>query len=219
MSQRDKTQAINGTHYRYSTEWIYSLESEEHWRCYWMQQRTMEGLLASGQHVLEIGVGSGFTANYLRSKGVIVTTVDIDAEKRPDIVANIVAYEFLEQYDHVLAYEVFEHIPFPEFKRVSRNIAGICRGYLFLSVPRSERVWFRCEVFAPKLGHRTFEITTPRTEIVTAHHFWEVDDGNVSRAEFDEALINAGYRLERKKKAFSRLFYALAAPALTECAP
>ena len=59
----------------------------------------MEGLLAEGDTVLEIGPGSGFTSNYLRSKGIAVTTLDIDPAKHPDIVANVVEYEFPEPHD------------------------------------------------------------------------------------------------------------------------
>ena len=35
---------------------------------YWHQQKLMEGLVAPNDTVLEVGVGSGFTANHLRSK-------------------------------------------------------------------------------------------------------------------------------------------------------
>ena len=89
----EKKQIVNGIIYRYSTSWIYKLETEQHWRLYWHQQKLMEGKVKPGDSVLEIGVGTGFTANYLRSKGVNVTTLDIDADKKPDIVANIVTYK------------------------------------------------------------------------------------------------------------------------------
>jgi len=112
----EKTSVDSGTTYRYSSSWIYHLESADHWYLYWHQQKLMEGELKAGDRILEIGVGSGFTANYLRSKGYDVTTLDIDEEKKPDIHANIVTYDFPKDYDHVLAFEVFEHIPFNKFQ-------------------------------------------------------------------------------------------------------
>ena len=95
----------------------------------------MQHLVNKGETLLEIGVGSGFAANYLKSKGVHVTTLDIDKEKQPDIAANIVQYSFPNQYEHISAFEVFEHIPFMEFKNVITKIGCVCKKNLFLSVP------------------------------------------------------------------------------------
>ena len=104
--------------YHYSSHWIHELESETHWRLYWRQQKLMRDLVSAGDRVLEIGVGTGFTANYLRSKGVHVTTLDIDAEKQPDIVANVAQFDFPELYDAILAFEVFEHLPYGDLPPV-----------------------------------------------------------------------------------------------------
>src|SRR5437763_1112619 len=114
MSERavrgpQKTDLVDGVAYRYSTEWIHQLEGETHWRLYWRQQRLMRDLITPDDRLLEIGLGTGFTANYLRSRGVAVTTLDIDADKRPDIVANVARYDFPTGYDAILAFEVFEH--------------------------------------------------------------------------------------------------------------
>ena len=131
-NQIEKEEIVNGFKYRYSTDWIYSLESEEHWRLYWHQQELMQNKILPGQRILEIGFGSGFTANYLRSKGIEVVTLDIDLEKKPDIVANVVLYDFQEigRFDHVLAFEVFEHIPYSEFEEVVQLES--CRKYRFV---------------------------------------------------------------------------------------
>jgi SAM-dependent methyltransferase len=209
----EKSVTVGDITYRYSTSWIRSLESEEHWRLYWRQQKIMEGLVVPNQHVLELGIGTGFTANYLRSKGVRITTVDIDPDKKPDIIANIANYNFEGQFDHVLGYEVFEHIPFERFEELTaRFAAGICQGFLFLSVPRNERVWARGTFRLPKLGERSFEITTRKRKITSGHHFWEVDYGEVTMNKFEWTLRQAGFRIFRKEKVFSRLFYALKSP-------
>jgi uncharacterized UPF0146 family protein len=78
----------------------------------------MKNYLKSKDTILEIGIGTSFTANYLKSKRFSVTTFDIDEEKKPDIVGNIVKYNWdTINFDHILAFEVFEHIPFAEFKQ------------------------------------------------------------------------------------------------------
>ena len=94
MKYNYEKETIRGVEYKYSAEWIYDLESEEHWRLYWNQQKLMQNKVSSGDNVLEIGVGSGFTANYLKSKSINVKTLDIDRGKKPDIVANLVEYQF-----------------------------------------------------------------------------------------------------------------------------
>lgn len=212
MTAEDQTntQIINGTEYRYSSEWIYSLESETHWRLYWQQQKVMQDRVKPGDHVLEIGVGSGFTANYLRTKDVTVTTIDIDPEKNSDIVANIVEYPFSEEYDHILAYEVFEHIPFSEFEYVLPRIRRACRQFLFLSVPQGEVAWFRFELHLPKFRPVVFQFTTRKPRfLMTPHHHWELGSGDVNRTRFKKSIQDSGFHIAQKEKVFSRWFFTL----------
>ncbi len=210
MPQHDeKVEYVNGIRYRYSTEWINSLESELRWRLYWQQQKMMEKLVLPGQRVLEIGVGSGFTANYLRSKGIYVTTLDIDPGKKPDIVANIVKYEFEEVYDHILAFEVFEHIPFEQFIAVVKKLSKVCQRCLFLSVPRNEKIWMKAKIKLPLLREINFTVRTLRKNIVTKNHFWEVDHPATPKKKFEQALIDAGFAVTFHKQFFSFLYYVL----------
>jgi len=204
----EKAEVVNGIIYRYSTSWIHKLETEEHWRLYWYQQRLMEGRVQPGQSVLEIGVGSGFTANYLRSKGINVTTLDIDADKRPDIVANIVTFGFNNVFDHILAFEVFEHIPFEKFVEVIEKLSKVCRRHLFMSVPRCERVLLRLEYRVPILGHGSIELAIRRKKIVEPHHYWEVDHGRVTCELINDLMSKANFKLLQRYKKFSRIFFA-----------
>lgn len=135
----EKVQETAGVRYRYRSDWIHKLESESHWRLYWRQQKLMDGKLESGDSILELGVGTGFTANYLRYRGYAVVTVDIDADKLPDIVANVVEWDSPEQYDHVCAFEVFEHLPFEQFKMIFGRLIQKCRKNFFLSAPEATK--------------------------------------------------------------------------------
>ena len=142
----------------------------------------------------------------LRSKNASVTTLDIDEDKAPDIVANIVEYDFQIKYDHVLAFEVFEHIPFDKFKEVLHRLANVARRYLFMSVPQNDRILADFSLKLPKIKRVRFNITVPRRQITTPHHFWEVNYPPIKTATMENALSNAGFEICRQDKAFSRFF-------------
>jgi SAM-dependent methyltransferase len=208
----DKIEFVDGVEYRYSSEWTHKLESEQHWRLYWHQQSIMQGLVLPGQAVLEIGHGSGFTSNYLRSKGVSVTTFDIDPDKKPDILGNIVTFSFDQIYDHFLAFELFEHIPYDQFEKVLHKIARACRGYLFLSVPRAEKIVVDLSLKLPFIRRINLEIPLHRSYLEEKHHFWEIDYGPTTRAKFKETVEGAGFKITHTEKVFSRLFFVLKSP-------
>lgn len=212
MSQlrKDTVEVVDGVSYKYSSEWIHHLESPEHWELYWHQQKLMEGSIQPGDTFLEIGVGSGFTANYLRSKGMKVTTIDIDKSKNPDIVANVVSYQFSQQYDHVLAFEVFEHIPFEEFVTALKKIREICCKHLFFSVPRNEKTLFSADLLLPLVGKKNITLSKRRGKIREPHHFWEVDHNKVSQPFLEKTVSALGYSMARKNKVNAHLFYHFA---------
>lgn len=198
--------------YRYSSHWIHELESETHWRLYWRQQKLMDGLVRPEDRVLEIGVGTGFTASYLRSKGVHVTTLDIDADKQPDIVANVAQYDFPEAYDAILAFEVFEHLPYDDFPRLLARLSTAAKSHLFLSLPRNRRLVTSVNVKLPKVKARTFQWKVRRGEIVEPYHVWELDHGDVTVESLERELSRHGFEVARRDEAFDRRFYALATP-------
>ena len=209
MKYNYRTDNVRGVEYKYSAEWIHELESEKHWRLYWNQQKLIQNKVKKGDHVLEIGVGSGFTVNYLRSKGVKVKTLDIDSKKKPDITENIVEYQFAEYYDHILAFEVFEHIPFREFKMVLRKMCCVCQKYIFLSVPRNEKVWMSCVLKLPKVAKREFRLVTLKHKVTEPAHFWELDDGCISTHDLEQVFYDNKLKVLSKKNCFSRIFYSL----------
>lgn len=69
-----------------------------------------------------IPVSKGFVSDYLRARGVKLTTVDIDGRLKPDVVANLTDLPFeASSFDVVACYEVLEHLPGPHRDRVIRR--------------------------------------------------------------------------------------------------
>lgn len=202
----EKASREAGVTYKYSASWIHQLESADHWQLYWRQQKLMEGHLQPGDRILEIGVGSGFTANYLRSKGYVVTTLDIDEEKKPDIIANVASYDFPDAYDHVLAFEVFEHLPYENFERALSQIARCCRKTLFLSVPRASFDFASVQITLPKFGQRSFTILRKRRKIEGSYHFWEIGLNGISLERLKTTLQSSGFSIV-EAELFSHRFF------------
>jgi cyclopropane fatty-acyl-phospholipid synthase-like methyltransferase len=210
MSKEDKIDIVDNVSYKYSASWINKLETENHWRLYWQQQKLMENIVKSGQDVLEVGVGSGFTANYMRSKGVHVTTLDIDKDKKPDIVGNIVTMDWSNlKFDHILAFEVFEHIPFEEFTKILEKLSQICNHCIFISLPKYVNVRLDIEYKLPKIGSGRYNIVTKKSSITEAHHFWEIGYGEITKKYLKKIFTEKNFKVVNEIDIVSHIFYKL----------
>jgi hypothetical protein len=202
------TVVIDGVEYPSDSTWIKQLEIELHWRLYWQQQRLMDGLIREGDHLLEIGPGTGFTSNYLRSKGMHVTTLDFTPGMKPDIVANMLTYDFPDQYDALLAFEVFEHVPFDKISEAMPRIVSACRRYLFFSVPRNIKTPLSIELKLPKMRPIKWQWNTKRGRPMTTNHFWEIDYNGVTMDDVMKLVTASGLEIERLFEVYERAFFA-----------
>ncbi|NOY35618.1 MAG: class I SAM-dependent methyltransferase, partial [bacterium] len=91
------------------------------WLSYYYQIREIK----KGEKVLEIGIGNGTVADYLRKRSSIVT-MDIDKELNPDIVGDVLNIPFEnKEFDVVLCAEVLEHLPFEYFEKALKEIRRV----------------------------------------------------------------------------------------------
>jgi len=188
----------------YENDWIRKLESEIHWRSYWRQQFLIKKFANQEDRLLEIGVGSSFCTNYLRSRGYSVTTLDIDRGKNPDIVANICTDYVDYNYDVILAFEIFEHIPFKCFGKVLHNISEGETHFIIMSVPEKRIGLFdlRLKFLNKSIG---FGVHVPvnklpgflrkRCKLWKAHN-WEINYSRKYSFETLEGLfLNRGFTI------------------------
>ena len=197
--------------YQYSADWTKQLEKCEHWIFYWYQQKIMEHFInpERSETILELGVGSEFTANYCRSKGFKVTTLDIDEEKKPDILANVVEYNFEKRYDHLMAFEILEHLPYEEAIKIIKKIPTCIKKYAFISLPRNERTLLDFELKLPLLKKIKVEWKVKARNIFTETHHWELDYKEYTIKKIEETFIDSGLQIKRKLKNKYIYFYAL----------
>ena len=170
-----KSKEVDGYRLSFDSDWTARLESKEHWGFYWNQAWLVHELTCPEDRLLEIGVGTGFLSNYLRSRGWSVETVDIDEDKYPDIVSDASSYDFYScNFSVVLAFEVFEHIPFPLFKRTVQNIASQQPSRFLFSLPWSVRNAGWVEIKIPKVKKLRVGLDIPKRKVLTKNHFWEL---------------------------------------------
>lgn len=207
---REFSETRDGVEYRYSSAWTRSIESEAHWRHYWKQAMLVRSLVPVGSQITELGVGSGFLANYLRSCGYSVQTVDVDPAKRPDVVANIVDFDGISGSSAFLAFEVFEHMPM----RVMLDFLSRARERLgetiVISVPVARRrVLLEGSIRLARVGTQSFALRVPGRRPPDPHHHWELNDGEVTAemlvAEIERA---AGVSLKATDSALGLEYFA-----------
>ncbi|MEM2211638.1 MAG: class I SAM-dependent methyltransferase [Nitrososphaerales archaeon] len=88
--------------------------------------------------ILEVGIGNKTASNYLKQRGLNVTTCDIDKRKEPDCVADIRQLPFKDNsFDAIMAYEVLEHLPWDNIDQVLEELKRVTKRYVVISIPYS----------------------------------------------------------------------------------
>ena len=186
---------------KYSSDWINKLESKEHWLSYWHQLKLMLESLEAKDSIIELGIGSGFTSNYLRSKNIDVLTVDIDKNKSPDIVSDAISFKPNKNYDHFCAFEVFEHMKFEEMENVLKNIKSKIDKNIFISVPIYKKTPINIELKF-KSYWKSITVKTPKTSIIDPHHQWELNYKDITEEKLISVFEHHNFKLKNKSSFF-----------------
>lgn len=159
-------------------------DDAERWMSYWHQIR--EVLAVRPKTVLEIGPGSGVFRRYLEHAGVTVKTLDIDASRGVDYVADITKLDETlpagVTFDAICAFQVLEHIPLADFEPALAGIAKRTNEHVFISLPyRGLRIrwafWWGDHVLS--LGHK---FMYPWRKKPIPEHYWELSWPNTARS-------------------------------------
>jgi len=200
---------VDGHEVVYSPDWINDLESEIHFNWYYHQAELVYSNCTRDQKILEIGIGTGLLSDLLKKRGWDLITLDIDEEKRPDIVGNAVDFDYLaNSIDVVLAFEIFEHIPYSTFEKVVQKLAEAKVQAVYFSLPWNERELLDFSFKMPKLNRKNWRLSLGRGEIATTAHFWELSKRgkNISRKKLVslptimDLFERHGFVLTEKKK-------------------
>lgn len=136
-------------------------------------------------NILEIGVGNGTVANYLKQNGFGVKTCDIDPDLKPDYVADIRKLPLRDNdFDLVLACEILEHIPFEDVGAALEELRRVAKKHVVISLPYTSP-YFECitkftglnRLFGKDFLHFIFRIPFLQPKY-SPEHYWEMDGKN-----------------------------------------
>jgi len=171
---------------------------ENRWNSYYNQiesvRKVSKMLGKNNVTVLEIGIGNGLVEDILKKIGFSVTTLDIDKNLNPDIVASLPDIKLSRKYDCILACEVLEHIKFEDVERSFKSFSKIS-DYLIISVPdKSPYVSFIIKL--PLILAKGFLPSFPFNHTplkFNGEHYWELGTNGISSNRFKKAAEKSGY--------------------------
>jgi SAM-dependent methyltransferase len=186
-----------------------SYDSRGRWISYWHQIAEIRAL--NPESVLEIGIGNGLVASYLKSRGLALTTVDIDSGLDPDVVASLQALPFEDSsFDVVACFEVLEHQPWNEIPGLLCELVRVSRRWVVLSLPDCTRV-LPLSIRLPRIGGLRLLIPMPRLtppkHRFDGEHYWEIGKRGYSLRRIVSEMHAAGLDVRKTFRVFEMPYH------------
>ncbi|HJV33151.1 MAG TPA: methyltransferase domain-containing protein [Patescibacteria group bacterium] len=172
-------------------------EHLDRWISYYRQ--IQEVLSLRPEDLLEIGKGSGLVSTVLKSRGLDVTSLDIDPDVKPDVVGSVLALPFADKkFDVTLCAEVLEHLPFEDFPKALSEIRRVTRRAVVLSLPNwGWTFWLGLKLpMLPKLD-LFWKLTGILKHPPGGEHFWEIGKRGYPLRRISDAIGKAGFRIRK----------------------
>jgi SAM-dependent methyltransferase len=184
-------------------------DSKERFLSYWHQIN--EVMIIGLAPILEIGIGNAFVANYLKARGIDVTTIDIDERLRPDKVGSVLSMPFPDgAFKLVTCFEVLEHLPYEDFSKALSEIYRVLGEYAILSIPDSTGA-HRIEIWIPKLGEfkRLIQLpwVKPQKHVFDGCHHWEIGKDGYSLSRIISDMKRVGFEVEKTFRVFENPYH------------
>ncbi len=158
------------------------------------------------QKVAEIGAGGKMVAAAIRSIGIDVTTIDVQPDLKPDVVASVTELPFEDgHFDVVLCCQVLEHLPFEQFDSAMRELRRVARKGAILSLPDVTQS-FIMNIRLPKIPNLSIDWTLPRLRakdmpkkrFEKSGHYWEIGFRPYPITRVRKAITDAGWTIDEE---------------------
>jgi predicted SAM-dependent methyltransferase len=167
-------------------------DTRERFISYWYQANQV--LKRRPMQVLEIGIGNGFLNRYLKSRGLIVNSVDIDIKLSPNVVGSVLHLPFFDSViDMVICFEVLEHLPWKELPMAVSELNRVAKRWVLLSVPDiTPCVRFGLGTTVRQRLSRIYELPylAQRPHVFNGEHYWELGKNGFTRTQFYKILTS-----------------------------
>lgn len=166
------------------------------WLSFFYQIKTLRKIKA--ENILEIGPGNGWVTRILRDMGILVTTVDIDKELKPDFIAGVDKLPFADNaFDAVCAFEVLEHMPFEDFVSNLKEMSRVSSKYVVISLPDHRRILFHLLLKIPLINYKNIFVKIPsfKKHVFDGQHYWEIGKVGYPVAKVREAIEKSGLKI------------------------
>jgi ubiquinone/menaquinone biosynthesis C-methylase UbiE len=154
------------------------------------------------ESILEIGVGSGIVATILSKLGLTTTTLDIQPDLNPDIIASADRIPSENNsFDVILCCQVLEHLPYNDFKKCLQEFSRVAKKGCILSLPDSSR-WYYGKIKLPLIGEVFVNLPSikrsqrfPRERYSTMGHHWEIGYRESPLSKIQNDIEDSGWRI------------------------
>jgi len=180
-------------------------DSKERFISYWYQIEELIKKVKQGP-VLEIGVGNRFVSDYLKKRGLNVTTLDLDVSLKPDCGGSVLHIPFAEEaFFTVAGFELLEHIPYKDFKNALEEMRRTAKKNVLISLPDTTR-FFKLSLFLPRIGEKRMSLSLPyippREHKYDGEHFWEIGKRRYSLKRILKDIQSVGFKTIKTYRLF-----------------
>ena len=163
---------------------------------YWYQIREILGFKPGS--VLVIGKGNGSVAEYLKLAGINITTLDIDENLKPDVIASVLKIPFGENsFDTALCAQVLEHLPYENFSKALSEIKRVVKNDAVISLPHFGPVIKFC-LKIPFLPPFRLMVKLPyqKKHVFKGEHYWEIGKRGYPLKKIKSKIKKSGFSIK-----------------------
>lgn len=184
-------------------------DSKKRFISYWHQINEIISLEPNS--VLEIGIGNGLVANYLKRRNYNIKTMDIDERLNPDYVSSVLNIPFAsDSFKVVTCFEVLEHLPYEDVSKAIKEVYRVASKYAILSLPDSTRAYWIYIQF-PLIGKIKKLISLPQKNpsehVFDGQHYWEIGKAGYPLRRILTEIKNAGFEVLKTYRIFEVPYY------------
>jgi ubiquinone/menaquinone biosynthesis C-methylase UbiE len=183
-------------------------DTKQRFASYWYQLN--EILALQPETVLEVGVGSGVVSHFLETKGVSVSTLDIDKELNPTKSGSVTAIPWKDNtFDVVSCCQVLEHLPFDEFLSALKELRRVSKKGIVLSLPDSSRYWkfFLHIPFIVMISEVVDLPILPLEHRFDGQHYWEIGKKGYPKEEILNRMQEAKLEVKKEFRPFENPYH------------